>query len=249
MFKDRELGDMFLSKHSYWLEHSIDVNSNKGSLELSWDPDYMFDVAYYCSCQLGIAPFSIQSFFRQHEAKRQIDWSRNQQLGAYDLHDGAKILDVGCGVGVNGLLMHKYNPTWNITLLDGNDWKGQIGKTAEYLDGYNEEYVVYNNWDITKNCMKKIDADESKFKFLSPESKWGNYDMIMSTWSYGFHYPLDTYWDRVLSSLNPGGILLLDLYNEEDADRVSKVLDCEPEIDVHQTMKRYLWKTDQLNYG
>lgn len=245
MFKDKELGDMFLSKHPYWMTHTINIETNKGEFELSWDPELTLEVAYFCSCQIGIKPFSMQEFFRQHQEKRQIEWNRNQELGAYTLPDGAKILDIGCGIGVNALLMHKYNPTWDITLLDGNDWKGQIGKGAEFLDGHQEEYVTYNNWDITKNCIKRVHATPEKFEFLDLDSDWGQYDMIMSTWSYGFHYPLDTYWDKVLSSLNPGGRLLLDLYNETDSDRVSKGLDCEPTIGEHQTMKRYLWQTEK----
>ena len=128
-------------------------------------------------------------------------------------------------------------------------WKGQIGKDSEYLDGHQEDYVTYNNWDITKNCIKRVHATPEKFEFLDLDSDWGQYDMIMSTWSYGFHYPLDTYWDKVMSSLKPGGKLLLDLYNSEDSDRVSSALGCEPKIGEHQTMKRYLWKTDQVNYG
>lgn len=249
MFNDKELGDMFLSKHPYWTEYSMNVLSDKGNMTLSWDSKYLFDLAYYASCQIGINPFLLQEFFKQHEIKRQHEWTRNENLEIYKLSDHSKVLDIGCGIGVNAMLMHQYNPTWNISLLDGHSWKGQIGKTVEYLDGYNEEYVFYNNWDITKNCLKKTQADESKFTFLDEDSEWEMYDLIMSTWSYAHHYPLDTYWDKVLKHLNLGGTLLLDVYNEEDIKRVSDSLGCNPTIHTRQNMNRCVWKTEQLNYG
>lgn len=249
MFKDKELGDMFLSKHTYWTEYHLNVMSDKGNMTLSWDSEYLFDLAYYSCCQIGITPFLFQEFFKQNETKRQHEWTRNENLGIYKLPDNSKVLDIGCGMGVNALLMHKYNPTLHISLLDGNDWHGQIGKSPEYLDGYNEEYVYYNSWDLTKNCMKKIHADETKFTFLDENSEWEMYDLIMSTWSYAWHYPLDTYWNKVTQHLNPGGSLLLDVYNYDDIKRVTDSLGCTPTIHTHQGLNRCVWKTEKINYG
>jgi hypothetical protein len=38
-----------------------------------------------------------------------------------------------------------------------------------------------------------------------------NFDIIISTYSWGFHYPVDTYLDEVASKLAPSGVLILDI--------------------------------------
>jgi len=248
LLSDKELEARLLTKVPDWRTYKISIETNRGTFVLSWDD--VEELAFYSMFQIGIgnhASFTLQSFYDIHARMRQEEWSRNESLGAYNLPGGAKVLDIGSGIGISDLILSQYEPSVKITLLDKNNgWRDIVGLPHDYLNGYAEDgHVFCNTTKLTQNAMVKNNI--SNIKFITPEDEWEQYDLITSTWSCAWHYPLDIYWERVLKYLKPGGKLLLDVWHDSDIKKISDTMMWEPAISdypegmVCGNSKRCLW--------
>jgi len=250
-FDDITLSDRLLTKVPDWYLYTLDIETDKGHYQINWES--VDKLAFYTTFQIGLGnhgPVSLQNFYNLHNQMRQEEWNRNHSLGTYnDLPRDANILDIGCGVGINSLILHNYLPESKLNLLDKNaGWEEVKDQPRDFLNGYNEEYVFYNDTSLTEEAIRLSNMDSDRFRFMTPDSEWEQYDLIQSTWSYAWHYPLDIYYEKVLQCLKPGGKLLLDIWRVEDAERISKDLNCEPELSdfpIEQMVcghsKRFLW--------
>lgn len=248
-FVNKELETKLLTKIPDWRTYILTVNTDKGPIDLRWKS--VESLAFYTTYQIGLAnhgPVSLQNFYNIHARMRQEEWNRNSDLGIYDIPNGGKILDLGCGVGINGLLMSKYNPTFTVDLCDRDAGYSQVeGQPRELMNGYSENYPFYNNTALTREAMELSDIYTNCINIITPDDPWQSYDVIMSTWSYCWHYPIEIYWQRIKHSLKPGGKLLLDIRNDITADFISKELNSEPTLsDYPKNMicgnsKRYSW--------
>jgi SAM-dependent methyltransferase len=124
-----------------------------------------------------------------------------------------RVLDVGGGVGGLGIALHeRLGDALRYTLLDreGIDrriWYGLRGEGAKYNSlGVATRFCAANGVDI-----ETIDIDERSF----PE---GPFDLIVSTISWGFHYPVATYADAAVAALAPGGRIVLDVRTTATSD-------------------------------
>lgn len=113
----------------------------------------------------------------------------------------SSILDIGCGIGVVARsLAHAHEGRLHLTLLDKTGDDPHVPMSAT---GYR-----HNDLDITRQWVADLDAtvhDVDQFDWA------GEYDIVMSTLSWGFHYPLSLYLDRVLA-LRPR-LIIVDLRN------------------------------------
>ena len=231
LLSDKELETRLLQKVPDWRTYKLSIQTNRGPFVLAWDD--VEELAFYSMFQIGIgnhAPITLQSFYDIHARMRQEEWYRNEDLGAYDIPENANVLDIGSGVGISSLILSSYAPSSKITLLDKNNgWKDVAGLPHDYLNGYDEDgYVFYNSTNLTKNAMEKSGIEN--VKFITPEDEWEQYDLITSTWSYAWHYPLDIYWEKVLKYLKPGGKLMLDVLHHSDIEKISDAMKSEPTI-------------------
>jgi SAM-dependent methyltransferase len=127
-----------------------------------------------------------------------------------------EILDIGCGMaGVDVFLSEHYQHLINIHLLD----KTQVDENVYY--GYESQTAFYNSLPVAKKLLiensvpgEKIflhDADNPATCFNGRK-----FDLITSFISWGFHYPVKTYLNEVVSSLGEGGVLIVDLRKDTD---------------------------------
>lgn len=106
------------------------------------------------------------------------------------------VLDIGGGCSGIGILLQKQFGC-DVYILDKNTVelnKRVIGwnKSAEDFGGYNSFRVVQNLW-------RESGCDLSKLHFIpaGPDAVLPEVDLAMSLLSWGFHYPLSTYWDKI----------------------------------------------------
>jgi SAM-dependent methyltransferase len=244
LLSDKELETRLLQKVPNWRTYKLSIKTHRGTFSLSWDS--VEELAFYSMFQIGLGNESVpslQHFYDNHSRKRQEEWSRNENLGAYNIPENANVLDIGSGVGINSLILSFYAPSAKITLLDKNNgWKDVAGLPQDYLNGYDEDgYVFYNDTNLTKEAMENSKIEN--VKFIVPEDEWEQYDLITSTWSYAWHYPLDIYWEKVLNYLKPGGMLMLDIWHDKDIQKISEAMKSEPEMSIHPESgsERCLW--------
>ena len=125
--------------------------------------------------------------------------------------DAARILDIGCGIGGLDVLLHRH-------------YSGEPGPVIDLLDrtnprtipsyGFHREMEFYNALEISSAVLRDNGIPADAFRTLDAadgEFPKGPLDLVISIASWGFHYPLSTYLDRVVGALDTGGTLILDL--------------------------------------
>ena len=97
---------------------------------------------------------------------------------------------------------------------------------------YQEFHGHYNSWSVVEDCVTSSGLDLNKFNFLDPTDAWPvDVDLVISTYSWCWHYPKEAYWDRVQASLKIGGTLAIDVFNLPDRDTAAEITEefgCNP---------------------
>ena len=119
--------------------------------------------------------------------------------------NGDYIIDIGCGLGL--MMSHLTDEFKNIHLVDKT-----LLETDKKLYSYNrsvETFGFYNDLEFAERLVNK--NTKATVKTFEPENLPNDikYDAIVSFYSWGFHYPLDTYADWAISSLNKDGVIVI----------------------------------------
>ncbi len=121
------------------------------------------------------------------------------------------ILDVGCGIGGIDVMLNRHyaesRPTF--FLLD----KTQVDSVYY---GFKSKGAFYNSLDVAKEVLIANGVAGEKIELVQATEHnrieiEGPVDLVISLISWGFHYPVETYLDRVHELLRPGGHLILDV--------------------------------------
>lgn len=154
------------------------------------------------------SPYEIKDNVKENiQTLYEVLWERELALQVFDnLPADPNILDIGCGIGVIDMLAYQYlDGKVNVHLLD----KDGIKFSSKY---YDKDYNFYHSWDSVHDALDTSGFNKEKFTILHPDSVWPvKYDLITSRVSWCWHYPLNTYWDKVVDHLNIGGKLLLNI--------------------------------------
>jgi SAM-dependent methyltransferase len=201
--------------------NTININNNNSQLSLTWTN--VQELRKWSKMQLGEAYFpntlTDEEFMAKFEKRIQNNWNRIALN--VDITSLKKVVDIGSGVSTPDLLASKYNPDAEFYLVD----KAEYTRKTNGLY-YQDVHGHYNSWDVVEDCIRSSGLDRSKFNFLDPQDEWPeDVDMVLSTFSWCWHYPKETYWNKVLSSLKIGGILLVDVLNLPDRDVVKEISD------------------------
>lgn len=113
----------------------------------------------------------------------------------FPLH--SRVLDIGCGIGIVARsLSHACDGKLSLTLLDKTGDDPHVPVSPE---GYR-----HNDLDITRRWVEDLNATVHDVD----EWDWSQrQDIVMSTLSWGFHYPVELYLDRVMA-LDPRLIIV-----------------------------------------
>ncbi len=121
------------------------------------------------------------------------------------------IVDIGSGTSIVDLVLYKYlQGRANFYLVDNDRLHIESGGHPEFL--HHRDFKPFNKWEPVLDAIVTNSFDKAKFTFIDPSDNWKSFkqaDIILSNSSYGLHYPLDVYLDRINSTLKPGGYLIL----------------------------------------
>ncbi len=109
--------------------------------------------------------------------------------------DSPSVLDIGSGIGGIDILIARNHPKAQLTLID----KVEKG-------GFN---IIQMAKDLIMRNSKAVKIQT--FEPGAPEVTRENYDIITSFRGLGYLFPYDVYRSSIISSLNMGGVLILDL--------------------------------------
>jgi SAM-dependent methyltransferase len=115
----------------------------------------------------------------------------------------AALLDIGCGLALIDVHIARRWPHVRVHLLDGDG-------TAAQDRGFKPTMSAWG--DVSAGAaMMRANAPLSPVIIHAPGRFHVPVDLIISSRSWGHHYPISVYADSVLRSLNPGGLLVLDI--------------------------------------
>jgi SAM-dependent methyltransferase len=219
--------------------NEITINNNGSHASLTWSN--ISELRKWSRMQLGEAYFpksmTDREFMASFEKRIQNNWNRISSN--IDVTKLKKVIDVGSGVSTTDLVASKYNPTTEFYLVDKEEF-------TRHTNGlyYQDVHGHYNSWTVVEDGINSSGLDRNKFNFLDPNDEWPqDVDLILSTFSWCWHYPKEVYWNKVMSSLKIGGFLLLDVLNVPDIDvvkEISKEFDSSPTVISRMKMDSHL---------
>jgi hypothetical protein len=213
--------------------YTLTINSKKGPLNVSWSD--IESLAYFAGTQAGYYLQDNKDHLALHNTYfnkwNQMFWSQREDLGIFDIPDGAKIVDIGSGVAVVDLLLYSYVPKSTFYLVDYDSWTITQDNSPPFVS-FSDSYPSYNSWSPVIDAIKTSKFDANRFHILNTSDKFpDDVDVITSYFSWCFHYPKSTYWDRVMNSLKIGGKLIIDvrpLHGNDVIGEISEELKCTP---------------------
>ena len=130
------------------------------------------------------------------------------------------ILDVGCGIaGLDLFLFRHFGADGaRLFLLD----KTETSDAIWY--GYEKKGAFYNSLSMARSFLLARDVDPEKITLIeAPEDgilpqDLPPLDLVVSTLSWGFHYPVAAYLDSVYDRLSENGHLILDVRKDTDGE-------------------------------
>lgn len=134
-------------------------------------------------------------------------------LSKYLAKDIKRVLDIGCGLGaIDAIIANERNIT-ALYLVDGD---GTVERHGEYRD-------VSEPWNNVADAVEFVQANTSKMLAVVPEwPERHKVDIVLSLKSWGLHYPVETYLNRVPDLLESNGVLVLDLHRPEACIKVEQ---------------------------
>lgn len=199
--------------------NKINITNNAEQISLSWTN--VSELRKWSRMQLGEAYFPAsltdEEFMSLFSKRIQNNWNRIALT--IDITKLKKIVDVGSGVSTPDLLASKINPDAEFYLVDKAEYTRKTNGIY-----YQDVHGHYNSWSVVEDCINSSGLDRNKFNFLDPSNEWPvDVDLVLSTFSWCWHYPKETYWNKVMSSLKVGGHLLVDVLNLPDRDVVNEI--------------------------
>lgn len=125
-------------------------------------------------------------------------------------------LDIGCGIGgIDILLYRHYNESIIMCLLDGN----RDPTSVEY--GFSEKQHIYNSLDVTEKLLIENGVSSGDLIILEADKNntievSNDFDLIISLFSWGFHYPISTYIEEVIKLIHKHSYLIIDIRKGTD---------------------------------
>ena len=117
--------------------------------------------------------------------------------------NGENIVDIGCGLGL--MMAHLNDEFKNIHLIDktGLELNKRVSGTGSI-----ESFGFYTDLEFAEKLVKE--NTQANVKTFTPDKMPSErYDVIISFYSWGFHYPIDVYSDWAISSLAQDGAIVL----------------------------------------
>ena len=122
------------------------------------------------------------------------------------------ILDIGCGLAGIDIFLHRHyqynNPVFYLldkTYTEGNVYYGFKSKGAFYNSLKMAQTMLINNGLSVKNIHT---LEANKNNDINIDCK---IDLVISLISWGYHYPVEIYLNRVYDLLKNSGLIIMDI--------------------------------------
>lgn len=119
------------------------------------------------------------------------------------ISENATIIDIGAGNSLIDLALSKVFHQSEFILIDGD------GANRNPII-HSREFLTNNSWQMVHDAIELSGLDKANFTTKNIDYDFSEpADVILSSYSWGMHYPVDVYLDKVVNALKPGGYLIL----------------------------------------
>lgn len=127
-----------------------------------------------------------------------------------------RVLDIGSGMAGIDARLHELYPAAHFYLLDGSDVNVQYGTEAE-RNLYNSQAAA-----VRMLAMNGVPREQVHLLEVTPDYAIGeeDFDLALSLFSWGWHYPLGAYAEAVIGATVPGALLIVDVRNREGEEEL-----------------------------
>ena len=150
----------------------------------------------------------------------------------------AAVVDIGCGVaGIDVYVQRHYSGREiDFYLLD----RTQIEGTVYYL--FESQGAFYNSLEVAKDLLTANGIPSHRVHLLEATERVEiamsrRLDLVLSLLSWGFHYPVTTYLDRVHEILSDSGVVILDV--RRGTGGIAELQRLFPAVRVIQATEKY----------
>ena len=169
---------------------------------------------------------SDEDFFHTFKMFLQFNFQRTAQFIGWG-NRIRKVIDIGSGISTFDLILYQLlsirgsSELPQFYLVDKSERIG--GHSLPYVD-HEDKHGFYNSWDCVKDCIKTSNISKDHFHFLDPADAWPTeVDLIVSQYSWLWHYPSRRYLEQAHQSLKPGGKLIVDVLYLKDKDQIEEI--------------------------
>ena len=148
------------------------------------------------------------------------------------------VLDIGCGVaGIDVLIQRHYRGTpLDFFLLD----RSEVAPSVFY--SFQSRGAFYNSLEVAKTMLtlNGLPADRIHLLEATPTNEIRvsrKVELVLSLLSWGFHYPVNTYLDRVHDCLSEDGVVVMDV--RKGSDGLQALRNVFPTVQVIQSTAKY----------
>lgn len=146
-----------------------------------------------------------------------------------ELPINSTIIDIGSGNSLLDLVIQLVFPDKNFTFILVDEDETYIENETVNDKFYSADYQTYNNWSFVKKTIQLNNFAKDKFVMRNKSDVWSSskVDLIMSSSSWGWHYPIETYLEKSSNLLKDGGYLYIDpiLNIDNSIDKVRNLCD------------------------
>lgn len=208
------------------IKYELNINTDKGKINVKWSDVKI--LSQYATIQSGRylqnQADTLELHYKKFENWYQMFWDQRFMMGAFDLPKAATIIDIGSGASIIDLILYSYIPDSKFYLVDKEEWGLKFRNNGVPETCFSKDYPFYHSWSTVTDAIESSKFNADRFVFLDPKSNFPDeVDAVTSYFSWCFHYPKEVYWDRMMSSLKKGGILLLDVRLLKCSDVIGEI--------------------------
>lgn len=225
---------------------TIAINSNGTEITVSWKHESLFN--HIIKLQRSILFLKEDEYLLHFKPTSDITdnvqkffdnlWSRALEEKCYDdLPENPVIVDIGSGIGIMDIIAYKHlGNKGRFYLLDKSERTHSASHNMQFY--HSVDHGFYNNRLVTMDMIESSGCELSAFSMIEPADEWPQeIDLITSWVSYCWHYPLETYWEKVKKHLKVGGKFAIEVLRSADdesgiIERISKEFKSIPSIQI-----------------
>ena len=156
--------------------------------------------------------------------------------------DVSKVLDIGSGVAGIDARLHGLYPDAHFYLLDGS------GVDVQY--GTETECNLYNSQAAAYRLMGRNGVPAKQVHLIEPTPEYtidgDGFDLVLSLFSWGWHYPLGAYAEAVAAATVPGALLIVDVRNHEGEERLEEAFEFERKVDLEDGARYFYQRIKKI---